>query len=131
MSLAGAVQAALYQVLTAALATPAPAVPVYDHVPENRSYPFVEIGELRLEDADLLDERMSTASLEVYVWSNARGQKQLHDLNARIRAALHDVQPPTAEGAIVMMRVASQVNDRAQDGVTYVSTTLLRLTLEH
>lgn len=81
-----AAQTKIYQVLTAANIASGR---VYDHAPQDVVFPFVEIGEsLEMEDDNAASKGVEHI-LTLHAWSRYRGQKEIKDIVAAIRAALH------------------------------------------
>ncbi|MCH8172470.1 MAG: DUF3168 domain-containing protein [Proteobacteria bacterium] len=63
---------------------------VFDHVPQDISYPYVAIGELVETEFNDDDAPAGvTASLTVHCYSRKRGRKETHDIQAEIQTALH------------------------------------------
>ena len=131
MSLMFALQRGLFQQLSQAFGALVPPVPVFDHIPEDQPYPFVDIGHVETRDADILADGYSVVQVPIGVHTRYRGQRQVHDYNAVVRATLHDQCFPVDAGAIVTCRVERQVNDRSADGLTNVASSILNITLEH
>ena len=83
------VQKAIVTALTAALAP----VPVYDIAPQDAPYPFVEIASQQVKPVTALTPLSSDfAEHLVYlaIWSAYRGQKEVLEIIAKIRAAMHN-----------------------------------------
>lgn len=79
-------QTKVYQVLTGANIA---AGRVYDHAPQDVVFPFVEIGEsVETEDDNAASQGVEHV-LTLHVWSRYRGQKEIKDIVAAIRGALH------------------------------------------
>lgn len=65
---------------------------IYDDVPQNATFPFIEIGESQgiPDDTSLGDQGMSEF-IDLHVWSRYRGKRQIKELMDDIHTALHGV----------------------------------------
>ena len=89
MSAAIDLQTAVYTALTAGVS-----VPVYDDVPQydtksDADFPFVVIGEDSLEDWGDDAKKGFDASLQIHVWSRARGRFEVKRIQGEIYNTLH------------------------------------------
>lgn len=83
---ANALQAGIYTRLTAQL-TP---TPVYDHVPQNSTYPYVVIGEDTAVDWSTKNANGWETTLTIHVWDRPKaGRKSVKTLQSNIYDALH------------------------------------------
>jgi hypothetical protein len=80
----GAIQDAVYDVLTADVTLMTLVSGIYDAVPENAEFPYVVIGEaLELPD-DRLDGYGRETVLTLHVWSRHRGFSEATEILARL-----------------------------------------------
>lgn len=80
-------QQSLYSVLSTAL-TP---VLVYDEPPPNSPFPYVTIGEQTSDDSsDKSDRDAERVTVTVHAFSRKSGRKEVKEMCAKIRAALHN-----------------------------------------
>lgn len=122
-----ALQKAIYDLLSAALS-----VTVYQHVPQTSSYPYVVVGDMYGQPADnfgafLKNETFVTLS----IWSQYRGQKEVTDIAASIKDALHNARPTLASGRLAQMRVHRSRTSQEPDGLTYMGQVTVRCLVEH
>ena len=83
---ANALQAAIYTRLTSQLDP----TPVYDHVPQNSSYPYVVIGADTLLDDSTKDSPRWNATLTVHAWDRPKaGRKSVKTIIGQIYDALN------------------------------------------
>ena len=82
-------QQAIYALLTANSPTIAGGR-VYDDVPQNATFPFVEIGDVLAvpEDATTDDAGLSEF-LDLHIWSRYRGKREAQQIWALVRDVLH------------------------------------------
>lgn len=119
-------QQAIYTALTAGSPTPVPDVGarVYDDVPQNATYPFIEIAEsvATTEDVSIGEstagDKGVSEFIDLHVWSQYRGKKEAKRIMASIHTALHGVSLSVAEraSALSWVRTARLLLD--PDGVT-------------
>lgn len=109
----GAVQEAIYGVLSGDATLGALITGVFDHVPEGTAYPYVVIGEA-LETPDDSHDRTGRHTVEtLHIWSDHRGFSQLGAIAARV-VALLDHQPLTVAGhhhVVTRYEFGQQLND--------------------
>jgi len=110
-----ALKTALYVALSDALS-----VPVYDHVPQDSSYPYVSFGPFDANNADYLSDRKEEVSIYLSVWSEYRGQTEVMQIMSDIYTALHGKKPAMSAGRIVRILVRSRESNLEPDGVTYM-----------
>ena len=79
-------QTAMYTALTGASVAGGR---VYDHVPQDVTFPYVRIGESNAQpdDADLVDG--TDELLTIHIWSRYRGQKEIKQIMDAIHTVLH------------------------------------------
>src|SRR3954462_7913109 len=80
----GAIQTAIFEALTAALAP----VPVLDLAGPNQPYPYLTIGEFIGAPADTLNEQGVDHELTVHVWSRQPGMQECAELMEVAKNAL-------------------------------------------
>lgn len=90
MSASGlAIQKAVFTALT----TPAivdVGARVYDLVPQNAEYPHIELGGGSASDWSAADLSGEEHTVEVHVWTRARGYAQARRIMADVKTALHE-----------------------------------------
>lgn len=116
------VQKAVYAALDAALSCS-----VYDHVPQGAAYPYVVIDSQLQVDADGIGARAEDRSVYLSIWSTYKGQKEVLDIVADIRAALHRTRPTLDSGTAVWMTVARATTQRDADGETFQGLVTVRV----
>lgn len=86
--LSGALQAALYTAVAAATAAG-----VYDHVPDGTAddtFPYVTLNDLQALDASTKTYVGQEIMANLHVWSRYSGNKEIQDIFAALRTALHN-----------------------------------------
>lgn len=111
------IQRTIFQLLQAAL-TPQ-GVTVYDHLPENRSYPHVVIGDDTLSDWSTDTETGVDVVLTIHTYSNVRGKRQVRRIMDAMKAALHNADPPVEDYETVLLQFQQDVIVEESDGVTW------------
>jgi hypothetical protein len=122
MSGAYAVQKAVHAVLSADAELAAMVQGIYDHVPRKTAYPYVVLGESRMQDVSSMSGFVGRVTLTVYVYSRAKGKEEAHAVLAHIRELLHDTEPEL-EGsfACIDMRTGEERVAVQADGQTVVA----------
>lgn len=78
------IQAALYSALSGNISAT-----VYDHVPEDSSFPYVVIGEDMPNQWDTDTEQGFETVLTLHFWSRYRGKKEVKELTDEVYDLLH------------------------------------------
>lgn len=127
LEIGAALQAALYQRLTAELT-----VPVYDHVPQGTAYPYVTLDRALSKNITPLQGRERSLRL-VYltVWSQYSGQAEVQRILGELYRALNERPLPLTVGRVVSARVEQLDTSREPDGVTYQGAATLRVITTH
>lgn len=121
-----ALQVALHSRLSSGLPCP-----VHDGVPEDTPFPYVTIDSSIADEADFLASRKDQRFLYLSVWSQYRGQKEVHEIMSAIDALLHNQPLPLTTGHVVSMQVKRKQTSREPDGVTYQGAVTLRVITQH
>jgi len=64
---------------------------VYDHVPQDPTFPYVTIGEGTTIDESTFAKNGFEHTLEIHSWSRYRGRKEVSDIMSAVHGALHEV----------------------------------------
>ena len=104
MSAELAVQAAIYQALTASAPLMAVVTGVYDNVPQldertdpDGIFPYVMIGEDDVDEDDTDTSRGFRIEVEIHAWSRFRGRREVKEIQGHVYDALHR-QPLSVDG---------------------------------
>ena len=91
---------------------------VYDHVPAGAQFPYVNIGEVQVND----DEAECIESVEVFVtlhtWSRSVGKPEASAINAQVRAALHNANLTLSTWRFLEIRQRDARTFTDGDGIT-------------
>lgn len=117
-----AVQEAVFQAITTAVAGLSPVPGVYDHVPPNASLPYVTLDMQDTAPMDGLTARRDETRYYGTVWSDYEGRKEVLTILAAIRPALHEVRLNLDAGQMVIcsvdrMRTVRDVGDKTYQGL--------------
>ena len=108
-------QQGVFQTLTTALAP----VPVFDEVPANSAFPYIEIGDQTAADnSDKTDRTTERVTLTIHVWSRTAGRKQCKELMAKVHTALHDKTLTLTGFAPAVLAFEFSNDFRDPDGIT-------------
>ena len=78
------IQTAIYERLSAELT-----YPVFDHVPQKTTYPYVNIGEDTVNQDDTQTYTGMSGTLNIHTWSQKRGRTEIKNMMKDIYVALH------------------------------------------
>jgi len=91
---------------------------VYDEVPENASFPYVQIGRETSADYSTVDVTGSEVTINMDVWSQYKGSKEVKNLMDRIHTLLHDSSLSVTGHNLINMRLEFIDVLRDPDGIT-------------
>lgn len=122
MSGAYAVQKAVHAVLREDAALTAMVQGIYDHVPRKTAYPYVVLGEARMQDVSSMTGFVGRVTMTVYVYSRMKGKQEAQEILARMRSLLHDTAPELEEGfTCIDMRAGEERAAMQADGQSTVA----------
>ena len=91
---------------------------IYDEVPENASFPYVQIGGETAIDYSTKDVTGSEVTINMDVWSQYKGSKEVKNLMDRIHTLLHDSSLSVTGHNLINMRLEFIDVLRDPDGIT-------------
>lgn len=92
---------------------------IYDHVPQNASFPYVVIDQMQLRDWSTGTERGSEHILMLHVWSRYDGKREVYDIADAIRGILDDAQLTLDDHRLINLTHQYSDLKRDADGETY------------
>lgn len=92
---------------------------IYDNVPAGAACPYVVIGDETAIDAGGTAWDAQEHTLTIHAWSEAASSKQVKQIMAAVRAALHDAPPALSGGTCANLRQEFKETFRDPDGVTW------------
>lgn len=113
-----AVQKAIHQILSADATLMALIDGVHDFVPADTQYPYVTLGNSRLQDNSTVGMQGFRLTLTVHIYSRARGRKEVTDIMARLYELLHDSAPAADGHSITNIRFVTSSIRLEKDGLT-------------
>ena len=93
-------------------------VPVYDDVPEDVTYPYVQIGEETAIDGGTKTVDGNEHTLTIHIWSQYRGRKEIKVLMQSVYDLLHDTGITLNAGSLVNVRNEFSTTLAENDGLT-------------
>jgi len=91
---------------------------VFDDIPENTPYPYVQLGEDTAIDYSTKDQTGSEVTVNVDVWSRYRGSLEAKNIMDRIHTLLHDSSLSVTGSNFINMRFEFSDIIRDPDGIT-------------
>ena len=114
-----ALQTAIYTKLSAdSNLTTTLGASVFDDIPENTPYPYVQLGEDTAIDYSTKDQTGSEVTVNIDVWSRYRGSLQAKNIMDRVHTLLHDSSLSVTGSNFINMRFEFSDIIRDPDGIT-------------
>lgn len=117
---------AIYTVLNTAMS-----IDVYDYVPQNASYPYVEIERSVASPEDSLVTQKDNVFTFITIWSDYKGQKEILEQMETAYAALHRQKLALDNGTMVECMVQMRDTSRDIDDKTFIGSLTVRSLVEH
>lgn len=132
MSAANALRAAVHDALAAstpllvALGSPR----VYDVPPPSPEFPYVTLGEGRVNDWSTATETGEEHLVTLHVWSRQGGHREAHEIADLVQQALHDAPLELDGYRLVNLRASGAEIRREAGGRTHHALVRLRAVIE-
>jgi hypothetical protein len=91
---------------------------VFDDIPEETAYPYVQLGEDTATDYSTKDSIGSEVSVNIDVWSRYRGSLEVKNIMDRVHTLLHDSSLSVTGSNFINMRFEFSDIIRDPDGIT-------------
>ncbi len=130
MSAENALQVAIYSALTGDSGLMAAVSGVYDDVPQDASFPYVEMGESVAADWDSDTHNGQDHLFTVHTWSQAEGRKECKTIQALIYAILHNATLSMSGHGMILCRQISSEVFKDEDGHTHHGVQQFRIITE-
>lgn len=119
----------IYAQLTGDATLMAKVTGVYDFVPDNKAYPFIQIGEVDFQDwsTHTFDGFEGTITIHLWHRPSSRGRAPLHDIMNDIYRILNKNLFSIPDATVVSMRFLNSQILVEQDAVTYHGVTRFRI----
>ena len=91
---------------------------VFDDIPENTDYPYVQLGEDTSLDYSTKDQIGSEVTVNIDVWSRYRGSLEAKNIMDRVHTLLHDSSLSVTGSNFINMRFEFSDIIRDPDGIT-------------
>jgi hypothetical protein len=103
---------------------------VYDEPPAGVAFPYVTLGEARVNDFSAGGERGEEQQLTLHAWSRHGGHKEAHLIAGALLQALDDAPLTLADHTLVNLRFPIADVRRETDGRTYHALVRFRAVTE-
>ena len=103
---------------------------IYDEPPKAVDFPYVTIGEARVNDFSTGSERGEEHQLTLHAWSRQGGHKEAHLIAGALLQALDDAPLTLADHALINLRFTLADVRREADGRTYHALVRFRAVTE-
>lgn len=106
-------------------------VTVYDFVPQNASFPYVEIDRMDADERNMLNDLKDSVFTYISVWSKYEGQKEVLEIMEIIYSALNNKQLPMDQGRMVNCNIERRSTTRDTDRLTFTGSITAFSIVEH
>jgi hypothetical protein len=114
-----ALQTAIYAKLTGdSTLTDTLGVSIYDDIPENASFPYIQMGQDSISEYDVKDADGSQTTMTLHIWSQYKGAKETKNILDKLHDLLHDSDLTVSGYNFVNCRFEFADILRDPDGVT-------------
>ena len=103
---------------------------IYDEPPASAAFPYVTLGEARIENLSTDDDLSEEHQLALHVWSRQGGHREAHLIAGTLLQALDDADLPLSGHRLVNLRFALADIRREADGRTYHALVRFRAVTE-
>ena len=91
---------------------------IFDNVPDDTSYPYIQIGLETVSNIGTKTVDGNVYNVDIDVWSQYRGQKEIKEIMERIYVLCHDITISVSGADSVMSYVTNVTTLREPDGIT-------------
>ena len=92
---------------------------LYDDVPQNADFPYVVIGQMRVNDWSTGTERGSEHMLMLHIWSRYCGKREVYEIGDAIRTALDDAALTLDDNRLINLTHQYSDLKRDEDGESW------------
>jgi hypothetical protein len=103
---------------------------IYDNVPGDTGFPYLTLGEARVEDASAGDDEAHEHWLSLNAFSRSGGRAEAKAILGAVHSALHDAALTLDGFVLVNLRFQSAETRRESDGATWRGTIRFRAVTE-
>ena len=91
---------------------------IFDNVPQDTAYPYVVIGNINVANRGTKSLDGNEYSVDIDVWSQYRGKKEISDAMERIYELLNDTSYSVSSADMVVSQVRNTITLTENDGIT-------------
>lgn len=114
------IQQAVYTLLNAdATLTATLGASIYDNVPDNSDYPYVQVGDDQIDDWSSHTFDGFEGRITIHTWTQGRGRKTCKQIQDRIYTLLHEADLSISDQKTVSLRTGLTTTILDPDGRTY------------
>lgn len=113
------IQKAIYDALTGDATLMGKIEGVYDHVPQNESFPYVSIGKDTASDFSGNTFDGVNADVMINTWARGAGRKECKEIMAEIYRVLHNASLTVTGFTLVLLQFDFSDTELDPDGETY------------
>ena len=91
---------------------------IFDNVPQDTAYPYVVLSNFNVVNRGTKTLDGNGYSIDIDVWSQYRGKKQISEIMERIYELLHDTSYSVSGADMVVSQVRNVITLVENDGIT-------------
>lgn len=91
---------------------------IFDNVPQDTAYPYVVLSNFNVVNRGTKTLDGNEYSIDIDVWSQYRGKKQISEIMERIYELLHDTSYSVSGADMVVSQVRNVITLVENDGIT-------------
>lgn len=91
---------------------------IYDHVPQDAAFPYLEVGNAAFNDAGTKTENIVEFQYEVHTWTRATGHYEVRQIQDQVRVVLHHAALTPDSGTIVHIHEDFRESIADPDGIS-------------
>ena len=91
---------------------------IFDNVPQDTSYPYVVIGNINVVNRGTKNLDGNEYNIDIDVWSEYRGKKEISNAMERIYELLHDTTYSVSGADMVVSQVRNTITLVENNGIT-------------
>lgn len=123
-------QKAIYETLSGDSSLSALVSGVFNHVPQDSSFPYIVIGEAESSDYSTVTTTAEEVMSTVLVFSRARGSKEALTIMGEIKALLHQASLSLTGCTLIYLRMQGSNISQVKETLTWQGTLIFKALIE-
>jgi hypothetical protein len=103
---------------------------VYDHVPQDTAYPYINIGQIAVRDAGTFTDNMQEHTIAINAFTNNEGKREVYNILHTVREILHDANMKLDGHHLISLQYRSSQAEKDERGEGYNGSATYRAVTE-